>query len=87
MNRKPTMITKTSWLIFGRIVSHALSLLFYIYLARTFGESGIGNYSYAFGIVALFVIGVQLGIQQLTTRDIAQDPDKAKDYFGNFSML
>ena len=87
MNRKPTMITKTSWLVFGRILSQALSLLFYIYLARTFGESGIGNYSYAFGIAALFIVGVQLGLRQLVTRDIAQDPNKAKDYFGNISIL
>lgn len=87
MNRRPTMITKTSWLVFGRITSHALSFVFYICLARVFGESGIGEYSYAFGIAALFGVGVQLGLRHLTTRNIVKDPNIAKDYYGNLFVL
>lgn len=87
MTSKPTMITKTSWLVFGRVVCHALSLIFYICLARRFGEAGIGNYSYAFGIAALFGVGVQLGLRHLVTRNIAQDPHLAQDYYGNLFML
>lgn len=47
----------TSWLVGGRVASDVLALVFYIALARTFGQSGIGDYSFAFAIAAFFGLG------------------------------
>ncbi|MFX0195030.1 MAG: flippase [Candidatus Hodarchaeota archaeon] len=77
------MIRKTTWLLFGRVTSDGLAFLFYISLARTFGQSGIGDYAFAFALASLFVLGVEFGLRPLITRDIARNPALANDYCGN----
>jgi O-antigen/teichoic acid export membrane protein len=77
------MLKKTSWLLFGRIVSDGLSFIFYITLARTYGEAGIGDYSFAFAMAALFSLGVEFGFRPLITRNVARKPELVAKYRSN----
>jgi O-antigen/teichoic acid export membrane protein len=78
------MLKKTAWLLFGQGVSDGLALLFYVTIARTFGDSGIGDYSFAFSLAMLFGIGIQFGLRPLITRNIARDPTLVDQYCGAF---
>ena len=69
MAQKATMLKKTTWLLSGRIIADGLSFVFYLALARTFGKVGIGNYSFAFAVAALFGLVVQFGLRNLVTRE------------------
>lgn len=81
------MLTRTTWLVGGRLASDAMALIFYIALARTFGQGGIGDYSFAFAIAAFLGLGVELGLPPLLTRDIARDPSRIQEHFGNVIAL
>jgi len=75
------------WLVGGRLASDAMALVFYIALARAFGQGGIGDYSFAFAIAAFFGLGVEFGLPALLTREVARSPRRVHDYFGTLFAL
>lgn len=77
-----TLFRNTSWLIGGRVLGDALGLVFYLALARRFGEAGIGDFAFAFSMAALFAVGVEFGLRPLLTRRVARRPDRAAAYAG-----
>lgn len=81
------MLERTTWLVGGRVASDLLALAFYVALARTFGQEGIGDYAFAFAIAAFFGLGVELGLPPLLTREIARRPEGIHDYFGTVTAL
>lgn len=81
------MLARTTWLVGGRVASDAMALLFYIALARVFGQAGIGDYAFAFAIAAFFGLGVELGLPSLLTREIARSPQRVHTYLGTVLAL
>jgi O-antigen/teichoic acid export membrane protein len=81
------ILKNTARLLIGRIASDGLAILFYIFLARTFGESGMGNYSFAFSVAALVGLGIEFGLRPLVTRNISRKSEMAVDYFGNLIVF
>jgi len=81
------ILKNTARLLIGRIASDGLAILFFICLARTFGESGMGDYSFAFSVAALVGLGVEFGFRPLVTRNISRKHEMAVDYFGNLIVL
>lgn len=73
------MIKKTSWLVAGRVIGDGLSFGFYLLIARTFGERGVGDYSFAFAVAALLILGVEFGLRPLVTRSVARSPQLARE--------
>lgn len=81
------ILKNSTWLVGGKVISDGLSFLFYIYLARAFGEEGLGNYSFAFATATLFGIGVEFGLRALITRDVAKNLPDIKKYRGNILIF
>lgn len=81
------MLKRTTWLVGGRIVGDLMALAFYIAVARTFGQEGIGDYSFAFALAAFFGLGIELGLPTLLTREIARRPRRVHDYCGTIVAL
>jgi O-antigen/teichoic acid export membrane protein len=81
------MLKNTSWLLFGGIAGDGLSFLFFIGLARAFGESAMGDYSFAFAVATLFSFGVNLSLRPLVTRNVARNHELASDYWGTLLIL
>lgn len=81
------MLERTSWLVGGRLASDVMALVFYIALARVFGQDGIGDYSFAFAIAAFLGLGVELGLPSLLTREIARRPQRVHAYVGSVMAL
>lgn len=76
----------TLFLYLNQIVSILASFVFIYFFARYLGPKGIGQYNFAFSIVALVIILVNFGFQNLIVRDIAQEKKRTLPYFLNISL-
>jgi O-antigen/teichoic acid export membrane protein len=72
----------TAWLGIGEVVSRLFLLFLFIYAARILGPQGFGIFNFALAIVSFFVIFSNLGISDITTRELAKDSEKIKHYPG-----
>lgn len=86
-NMLSKILKNSSWLIGGKVLGDGLSFIFYIYLARVFGEKGLGNYSFAFATAALLGIGVEFGLRTLVTRDVAKNSPDIPKYRSNLLLF
>lgn len=73
------MVKKTSWLVVGRVIGDGLSFVLYLFIARVFGEQGVGEYSFAFAVAALLILGVEFGLRPLLTRSVARSPQLVRE--------
>ncbi|MDP3725135.1 MAG: oligosaccharide flippase family protein [Nanoarchaeota archaeon] len=69
------------WLGAGEFVSRLIRALTVIYAARVLGAAEYGVFSYVLGIAGFFTAFSSVGISTLLLRDIAQNPEKAREYF------
>lgn len=72
----------TAWLGTGEIVSRLFLLFLFIYAARILGPEGFGIFNFALATASVFVIFSNLGISDITTRELAKDQEKIKHYPG-----
>lgn len=68
------IVQRASWLLTGRVIGDAGMFVYYLLLARRFGTSGIGNYSFAFAVGSMLMLGVSFGMRDLITRRVARRP-------------
>lgn len=73
-------IPSAVWLVVGRITSDALSFVLFIIIAREFGPSGIGVYSFNFAVATILYEFVTLGIEEYGVREYARRPPEHRAY-------
>lgn len=76
-----------SVLLSGNLLNKVLSFLMGILLANYLGPEGYGKYAYAFALVTLFVFVPDLGIPQLTIKEVAREKGLANKYLMNSIFL
>jgi len=76
-----------SYLLSGNLLNKVLSFLTVILLANYLGPEMYGKYTYAFALVTLFVFVPDLGITQLTVREVAREKALANRYLVNSIIL
>jgi O-antigen/teichoic acid export membrane protein len=81
------VLRNTSWLLIGRMISDGLSLIFYVILARSFGDSGMGDYAFAFALASLLGLGIGFGLRPFITREVARNNELATQYVGSILLL
>lgn len=64
-------------LMLGQFVAQASMAIIGIFVARTFGQHGYGQYTLAFSYVSLFGLIFSLGGDSIVIRNVARDPDRA----------
>ena len=75
------------WLSFGQISSRGLRAIIIIYAARVLGTETYGVFSYALGLAGFFTIFADIGINPILTREAAQKPEQAKEYFATSFII
>ncbi len=73
------IVRRASWLLAGQAIGDVGLFFYYLLLARTFGATGIGDYSFAFAVASFFSLGVSFGLRDLITRRVARNPEEAKE--------
>lgn len=74
-------------LLTGRLVVTALQFFTLALLAAHLGPHGMGVYTFAIAIASLFRLLPDFGALQVTTRDIAQHPERERDLMPNLVLL
>ena len=77
----------TAVLTVAEVVTAVINLFFTTYVARYLGTTGFGVLSTALAFTALFGVLTDIGLNQLTTREIARDRALASKYLGNVAVL
>ena len=72
----------TIWLGIGEGISRLFLLFLFIYAARELGPEGFGVFNFALAVASIFVIFSNLGISDITTRELAKDKEKINHYPG-----
>ncbi len=90
---KQTTIRKVlrnfSSLTMGKTLGDAFTFLLFIVLSRTFGQDGIGQYSFAMALTCFFSVFAEFGLYNLSVKEISRhtgSPGPGEYYGGIFSL-
>ena len=72
---KQTVAKNTFWLTVSLVVSKVIKYSLIIYAARFLGASEYGTFNFSMSFVALFAIFADLGINTLTSREVAKEKE------------
>lgn len=64
----------------SEVLRKLLALALQLIAVRAFGDAGYGRYTFAVGFVALWALGNDLGLAELTVRDVARQSERAPGY-------
>lgn len=70
----------TVWLTAGEVAGRAIKFLFFIYVARVFGLTDFGIFSFALAFVGLFIVFADCGISITATRRLSLHAEAIKDF-------
>lgn len=83
MSTVKTIAKNTGIFFFAQILGSVLSFFFFVYAARHLGANDFGIFSFALALGAIFGIFSDLGLSQITTREVSRDKSLSKKYLGN----
>ncbi len=87
MNTVQRIAKNTIVLLVSDIISKALGFFYVMYTARYLGAEGFGVLSFALAFTGIFGVFTDLGLQQLTVREVARDKSLAGKYLGNIAVM
>ena len=70
---RQTVAKNTFWLTFSLVASKIIKYFLIIYAARFLGATEYGTFNFSMSFVALFAIFADLGINTLTSREVAKE--------------
>jgi len=77
----------TSVLFISQISSYVLMFIYVIYTARYLGAEGFGILSLALAFTGIFGILADMGLSQLTTREVSRDKSLTETYIVNITGI
>jgi len=87
MNPLRRIAKNTFVLLISQFVGLGLGFFFTLYTARYLGAEGYGALAFAISFAGLFAVFADLGLNQLTTREVARDRSLASKYLGNLLVI
>ena len=83
---KQTIFKNIFWLATTEGISKMAKLVLLIYVARILGATEYGKFTFALAFVSLFLIFFDFGLSQITTRELAREKEKEKEFPAVFSL-
>ena len=74
-------------LVSSQIISRAIQLVIFVYLARVLGKTEFGIFSFGLAFSLLFMIIADFGLSTLITREISRDKKSASKYLSNSIII
>lgn len=87
MNTVQRIAKNTGVLFVSQIVSYILGFFYIMYTARYLGVEGFGILSFALAFAGIFGIFSDLGLRNLTVREVAREKSLAGKYLGNIVVI
>jgi len=82
-----TIAHNTLYLSLSSTLALGISFVFNIFLARIFGVDQFGEFSFVMSFIGLFSVLVEFSLDSVTIRDVARNPTKGAQFFGNTLAL
>ncbi|GJL58129.1 MAG: peptide-binding protein [Nitrospirales bacterium] len=70
------------YLTVGKLLADGATFWFFIVLARTYGQEGIGQYSFAMALTSVLAVFADFGIHNLSIKYLSRDRDQVTNYYG-----
>ncbi|HLD81966.1 MAG TPA: flippase [Patescibacteria group bacterium] len=77
----------TTYLTLAVVAQKILATVYFIFIARYFANTEVGEYTNAIYLATIFGIFVELGFAAVLTREVAKSPERAQEYLANVSFL
>ncbi len=87
MNAVQRIAKNAGVLLFSKIISRLLAFFYIMYTARYLGAKGFGILSFALAFTGIFGVFTDLGLEQLTIREVARNKSLAGKYLSNVSFM
>ncbi len=81
------VIHNFSYLVTGKILGDAFTFVFFVVISRTFGQEGIGQYSFAMALTGFFVVFADFGLNSLSIKEMSRFTGSISEYLGNILFL
>ena len=85
--RTRKVLRNFSFMTMGKTLGDGFTFLLFIVLARSFGQDGIGQYSFAMAFVGFFSVFAEFGLYNLSIKEISLSPDSLGEYIGGIFSL
>jgi O-antigen/teichoic acid export membrane protein len=59
------------FLVFGKLFADSFMFIYFVLIARSFGQVGIGHYSFAMGLTGLFAVFADSGLNKLSIKEMS----------------
>lgn len=70
------------YLTIGKVLADVFTFLFFLVLARTYGQEGIGQYSFAMALTGVLSVFADFGIQTMSIKNLSRYRDQVTVYYG-----
>lgn len=87
MLQGPGLKKNTLWYTLGSIVQKFITFLYFAILARAIGVEALGQYSFALSFTSIFVVFIDLGINNFLIREVAREIKNTARYLGNIIIF
>ena len=84
---KSKLLKNISWLFYDKIIRVLGGLLIGIWVARYLGPNDFGVLNYSIAYVAMFMLFVKLGLDQIVVREIVKDKESRGEILGTVFLL
>jgi len=81
------IVKNTGVLILSDVIGKVLMLILIIYAARYLGDVNFGKYSFALAFTSIFIVLSNLGLRNLTVREVAREKELSSKYLSNVSCI
>lgn len=87
MNTVQRIAKNSLVLLASNIISRILGFFYIMYTARYLGAEGFGILSFALAFTGIFGVFADIGLGQLTIREVAREKSLARKYLANISVM
>lgn len=72
-----------SYLTAGKLLADVFLFLFFIAIARIYGEEGVGQYGFALAVTAVIAVLADFGLARLSVKEMSRDLTGIAEYYGH----
>ena len=76
------IIRNFGFLAAGKTLGDTFTFLLFVIISRTFGQEGVGQYSFAIAFTGFFAIFVDFGLYALSIKEMSRRSGRIDDYYG-----
>lgn len=87
MSKIINIAKNTSYLMIALVIQKIISFSYFIVLARNLDPSALGKYYFAISFTTIFAIFIDIGLNNVITREIAKTKERAKILLGNILSI